>query len=132
MDGIRFLDPSTSRMLKIYPLDTVTRWDVSVDCCTYTWVFNASYGLSENLWAYFVNQVLDSLIFAFWAKTSVDPEPRRIRLKSNSYTTSNILDTVTAASIQVGRFAISYYFSLWLRSLQILQFLCMIVTLIDY
>ncbi|KAL0332761.1 UNVERIFIED_CONTAM: protein FREE1 [Sesamum calycinum] len=42
-------------------------------------------------------QVLDSYIFAFWAKNSVDPEPRRIRLKSNSYTTSNILDTVTAA-----------------------------------
>ncbi|KAL1569775.1 protein FREE1-like [Salvia divinorum] len=71
LDGIRVLDPATSRMLKIYPLDTVTRCDV-----------------------------LDSHIFAFWAKTSVDPEPRRIRLKSNSYTTNNILDTVTAASIQ--------------------------------
>ncbi|KAG6392650.1 hypothetical protein SASPL_146874 [Salvia splendens] len=71
LDGIRFLDPATSRMLKIYPLDTVTRCDV-----------------------------LDSHIFAFWAKSSVEPEPRRIRLKSNSYTTNNILDTVTAASIQ--------------------------------
>ncbi|XP_011099882.1 protein FREE1-like [Sesamum indicum] len=71
LDGIRFLDPATSRTLKIYPLETVTRWEV-----------------------------LDSYIFAFWAKTSVDPEPRRIRLKSNSYTTNNILDTVTAASIQ--------------------------------
>ncbi|PIN17240.1 hypothetical protein CDL12_10119 [Handroanthus impetiginosus] len=71
LDGIRILDPATSRTLKIYPLDTVTRWEV-----------------------------LDSYIFAFWAKTSVDPQPRRIRLKSNSYTTNNILDTVTAASIQ--------------------------------
>lgn len=71
LDGIRFLDPATNRTLKIYPLDTVARWEV-----------------------------LDSYIFAFWAKTSVDPEPRRIRLKSNSYTTNNILDTVTAASIQ--------------------------------
>ncbi|XP_051140924.1 protein FREE1-like [Andrographis paniculata] len=71
LDGIRFLDPATSRTLKIYPLDTIARWEV-----------------------------LDSYIFAFWAKTSVDPEPRRIRLKSNSYTTNNILDTVTAASIQ--------------------------------
>nr|XP_016467847.1 PREDICTED: protein FREE1-like isoform X2 [Nicotiana tabacum] len=46
-------------------------------------------------------QVLDSCIFAFWAKSSVDVEPRRIRLKSNSYTVNNILDTVTAASIQI-------------------------------
>ena len=38
--------------------------------------------------------MLDSYIFAFWTKTSVDAEPRRIRLKSNSYTTNNILDTV--------------------------------------
>lgn len=53
-------------------------------------------------------QVLDSYIFAFWAKTSVDPEPRRVRLKSNGYTTNNILDMVTAASIQVERFPISY------------------------
>ncbi|KAL3838899.1 hypothetical protein ACJIZ3_023490 [Penstemon smallii] len=71
LDGIWFLDPATSRTLKIYPLETLTRWEV-----------------------------LDSYIFAFWAKTSVDPEPRRVRLKSSSYTTSNILDTVTAASIQ--------------------------------
>ncbi|XP_027075181.1 protein FREE1-like [Coffea arabica] len=72
LDGIRILDPATSRTLKIYPLEGVTRWDV-----------------------------LDSYIFAFWAKSSVDIEPRRIRLKSNSYTTNNILDTVAAASIQV-------------------------------
>lgn len=30
LDGIRMLDPSTSRMLRIYPLDTVTRCDVSI------------------------------------------------------------------------------------------------------
>ncbi|KAG8383724.1 hypothetical protein BUALT_Bualt04G0043600 [Buddleja alternifolia] len=71
LDGIRILDPATSRTLKIYQLETVTRWEV-----------------------------LDSYIFAFWAKTSVDTEPRRIRLKSSSYTTNNILDMVTAASIQ--------------------------------
>ncbi|CAA0836784.1 RING/FYVE/PHD zinc finger superfamily protein [Striga hermonthica] len=71
LDGICILDPATSRTLKIYPLESVTRWEV-----------------------------LDSYIFAFWAKTSVDLEPRRIRLKSNSYTTNNILDLVTAASIQ--------------------------------
>lgn len=29
LDGIRMLDPSTSRTLRIYPLDTLTRWDVS-------------------------------------------------------------------------------------------------------
>lgn len=46
-------------------------------------------------------QVLDSYIFAFWAKMPTDVEPKRIRLKSNSYTTNTILDTVTAASVQV-------------------------------
>ncbi|KAL6873935.1 hypothetical protein ACP4OV_014017 [Aristida adscensionis] len=71
LDGIRMLDPNTSRTLRIYPLETVTRWDV-----------------------------LDSSIFAFWSKSSVDVEARRIRLKSNSYTTNTILDTVTAATVQ--------------------------------
>jgi hypothetical protein len=32
----------------------------------------------------------------------VDIEPRRIRLQSNSYTTNTLLDTVTAATVQVG------------------------------
>ncbi|KAA8532005.1 hypothetical protein F0562_006853 [Nyssa sinensis] len=72
LDGIQILDPATCRTLRIYPLETVTRWEV-----------------------------LDSHIFAFWAKSSIDIEPRRIRLESNSYTTNNILDTVTAATIQL-------------------------------
>ncbi|KAJ6802229.1 protein FREE1 [Iris pallida] len=72
LDGIRMLDPSTSRMLRIYPLENITRWEV-----------------------------LDSSIFAFWSKSSVDIEPRRIRLQSNSYTTNTILDTVTAATVQL-------------------------------
>ncbi|XP_010935133.1 protein FREE1 isoform X2 [Elaeis guineensis] len=72
LDGIRMLDPSSSRTLRIYPLETVTRWDVT-----------------------------DSSIFTFWSKSSVDIEPRRIRLQSNSYTTSTILDTVTAAAVQL-------------------------------
>ncbi|XP_072967332.1 protein FREE1-like [Typha angustifolia] len=71
LDGIRMLDPTSNRTLRIYSLDTMTKWEV-----------------------------LDSSIFAFWSKSSVDIEPRRIRLKSNSYTTSTILDTVTAASVQ--------------------------------
>lgn len=71
LDGIRMLDPSTSRTLRIYPLDTVTRCDK-----------------------------IDSSTFAFWSKTSVDIEARRIRLQSNSYTTNTILDTVTAATVQ--------------------------------
>lgn len=32
----------------------------------------------------------------------MDIEPRRIRLQSNSYTTNTLLDTVTAATVQVG------------------------------
>ncbi|PKA60772.1 1-phosphatidylinositol-3-phosphate 5-kinase FAB1B [Apostasia shenzhenica] len=71
LDGVRMLDPSTNRTLRIYPLESVTRWEV-----------------------------LDSIVFCFWSKTSVDVEPKRIRLKSNSYTISTILDTVTAASVQ--------------------------------
>ncbi|CAH9067963.1 unnamed protein product [Cuscuta epithymum] len=71
LDGIRMLDPSTSRTLRIYPLDTIT------GC-----------------------EVFDSSTMAFWSKSTVDIEPRRIRLKSNSYTTTTLLDTVTAATIQ--------------------------------
>ncbi|VFQ76913.1 unnamed protein product [Cuscuta campestris] len=71
LDGIRMLDPSTSRTLRIYPLDTVTRCEV-----------------------------FDSSTLAFWSKSTVDIEPRRIRLKSNSYTTTTLLDAVTAATIQ--------------------------------
>ncbi|KAJ3692815.1 hypothetical protein LUZ60_011910 [Juncus effusus] len=71
LDGIRMLDPSSNRTLRIYPLETVTRWEV-----------------------------LDSSIFAFWSKSSVDFEPKRIRLQSNRYTTSTLLDTVTAATVQ--------------------------------
>lgn len=72
LDGIRMLDPATNRTLRIYPLETLTSWEV-----------------------------LDSYIFSFWAKMPVDVEPKRIRLKSNSYTTNTILDTVTAASVQL-------------------------------
>ncbi|KAK9071872.1 hypothetical protein SSX86_008302 [Deinandra increscens subsp. villosa] len=72
LDGIRMLDPSSSRTLRIYPLDTITRCEL-----------------------------YDSSTLAFWSKSSVDIEPRRIRLQSNSYTTNTLLDTVTAATIQV-------------------------------
>ncbi|TKY75263.1 WD repeat and FYVE domain-containing protein 3 [Spatholobus suberectus] len=71
LDGIRMLDPNTSRMLRIYPLENITRCDR-----------------------------VDSSTFAFWSKSPVDIEPRRIRLQSNSYTTNTLLDTVTAATIQ--------------------------------
>ncbi|KAJ1424162.1 protein FREE1 isoform X1 [Sesbania bispinosa] len=43
----------------------------------------------------------DSSTIAFWSKSSVDIEPRRIRLQCNSYTANMLLDTVTAATIQV-------------------------------
>ncbi|KAL5655524.1 hypothetical protein ACJX0J_034843, partial [Zea mays] len=46
------------------------------------------------------NTFLDATIFAFWTKTSVDIEPKRIRLKSSSYTSNTMLDTVTAATVQ--------------------------------
>uniref|UniRef100_A0A6M2EGV2 FYVE-type domain-containing protein n=1 Tax=Populus davidiana TaxID=266767 RepID=A0A6M2EGV2_9ROSI len=72
LDGIRMLDPNTSRTLRIYPLENITRCDK-----------------------------MDSSTFAFWSKSSVDFEPRRIRLQSNSYTTNTLLDTVTAATVQL-------------------------------
>ncbi|XP_047334455.1 protein FREE1-like [Impatiens glandulifera] len=79
LDGIQLLDPANYRTLRIYQLDTITRWEV-----------------------------LDSYIFAFWAKSSVDADVKRIRLKSSSYTTNNILDAVTAASIQFKEIGSSY------------------------
>ncbi|PON73412.1 Zinc finger, FYVE-type, endofin [Parasponia andersonii] len=72
LDGIQMLDPSASRTLRIYPLETITRCEV-----------------------------MDSSTLAFWSKSSVDIEPRRIRLQSNSYTTNTLLDIVTAATVQV-------------------------------
>ncbi|KAK4803533.1 hypothetical protein SAY86_003350 [Trapa natans] len=72
LDGIKMLDPSTNRMLRIYPLENITRCEVS-----------------------------DSSTFAFWSKSPVDIEPRRIRLQSNRYTTNTILDIVTAATVQL-------------------------------
>ncbi|KAJ8538249.1 hypothetical protein K7X08_014789 [Anisodus acutangulus] len=71
LDGIRMLDPSTSRTLRIYPLDTITRCDKT-----------------------------DLSTFAFWSKSAEDIEPRRIRLQSNSYTTSTLLDTIHICSMQ--------------------------------
>ncbi|XP_022772627.1 protein FREE1-like [Durio zibethinus] len=72
LDGIRMLDPGTSRTLRIYPLESITRCEV-----------------------------MDSSTLAFWSKSSVDIEPRRIRLQSNSYTTNTLLDIVTAATVQI-------------------------------
>nr|KAJ0205458.1 hypothetical protein LSAT_V11C500252370 [Lactuca sativa] len=72
LDGIRMLDPATNRTLKLYFLESVTRWEV-----------------------------MDSNVFVFWTKTSIDVDERRVRLKSNSYTTTNILDMVAAASIRL-------------------------------
>ncbi|KAK4859720.1 hypothetical protein QYF36_010528 [Acer negundo] len=72
LDGIRMLDPNTSRTLRIYPLENITRCELA-----------------------------DSSTLAFWSKSSVDIEPRRIRLQSNSYTASTLLDIVTAATVQV-------------------------------
>ncbi|KAL1311981.1 hypothetical protein HN51_038635 [Arachis hypogaea] len=71
LDGIRMLEPNTSRTLRIYPLENITRCER-----------------------------FDSSTLAFWSKSPVDIEPRRIRLQSNSYTTNTLLDTVTAATIQ--------------------------------
>lgn len=68
-------------------------------------------------------KVTDSSTFSFWSKSSVDIDPRRIRLQSNSYTTNTLLDIVTAATVQVSCFpVIQNYLFVSLRFL-ILQFL---------
>ncbi|XP_039000539.1 protein FREE1-like isoform X2 [Hibiscus syriacus] len=72
LDGIRMLEPSSGRILKIYPLENITRCEV-----------------------------LDSSTLAFWSKSSVDIEPRRIRLQASSYTTNTLLDIITAATVQI-------------------------------
>ncbi|KAM1211934.1 hypothetical protein ACFX1X_003652 [Malus domestica] len=49
----------------------------------------------------FIGKKTDSSTFAFWSKSYVDIEPRCIRLQSNSNTANTLLDTVTAATVQV-------------------------------
>lgn len=46
-------------------------------------------------------QVKEPSIFTFWAKSAVDVDQRIIQLKSSSSTTTAILDTLTAACVQV-------------------------------
>lgn len=46
-------------------------------------------------------QVKEPSVFTFWAKSAVDVDQRMIQLKSSSYTTTAILDTLTAACVQV-------------------------------
>ncbi|GKA64808.1 GEM-associated protein 2 [Tanacetum coccineum] len=60
----------------------------------YRGVGHLSNMLTLNTWVY------DSSTLAFWSKSSVDIEPRRIRLQSNSYTTNTLLDTITAETFQ--------------------------------
>eukprot|EP00250_Pteridium_aquilinum_P032857 c4813_g1_i1 orf=266-2470(-) len=71
LDGVRMVSPSTNKTVRIYPLETITRWEVN-----------------------------EPSVFTFWAKSAVDVEARRIRLQSGSYTTNAILDTLTAACVQ--------------------------------
>ncbi|KAI5069215.1 hypothetical protein GOP47_0015516 [Adiantum capillus-veneris] len=71
LDGVRMISPTTNKTVRIYPLETITRWEVN-----------------------------EPSVFTFWAKSAVDPEARRIRLQSGSYTTNAILDTLTAACVQ--------------------------------
>ncbi|XBI38036.1 hypothetical protein VPH35_123202 [Triticum aestivum] len=65
------VDPSTSRTLRIYPLFTLTKWEV-----------------------------LDSTVIVICAKTLVYIEAKLTRMKSNSYTSNALLDTVTVAIVQ--------------------------------
>eukprot|EP00850_Spirogloea_muscicola_P021090 SM000236S08010 [mRNA] locus=s236:32096:39696:- [translate_table: standard] len=66
------LEPGSGRSLRIYPLETITRWAVK-----------------------------EPAVFTFWAKSAVDFEQRTVRLQSSAYTTTAILDALTAACIQL-------------------------------
>lgn len=46
-------------------------------------------------------QVKEPTVFTFWVRTAVDVDQRAVRLRSNVATTTLILDTLTAACIQV-------------------------------
>lgn len=104
------LDPSTSRTLRIYPLETVTRCEVRNFVSFYLFYTLLLSGLVF-IYIYIKKiliQVTDSSTLSFWSKSSVDFEPRRIRLQSNSYTTNTLLDIVTAATVQVGSLTIQH------------------------
>lgn len=72
LDGVRMIAPSTNKIVRIYPLETITRWEAN-----------------------------EPSVFTFWAKTSVDLDAKRIRLQSSSYTINALLDILTAACAQL-------------------------------
>eukprot|EP00898_Chlorokybus_atmophyticus_P001950 jgi/Chlat1/2756/Chrsp187S02938 len=72
MDGVRFLDTSGDRTLRIYPLQTVTRWEM-----------------------------VDAGMFAFYAKSSVDSDARPVKLSSDRSTLHELQDTLAANCIQL-------------------------------
>ncbi|GAQ84403.1 hypothetical protein KFL_001870250 [Klebsormidium nitens] len=73
LDGVRLFNADGKTTLRIYPLESITRWAVQ-----------------------------QPTVFTFWAKTAVDVEQRAVKLASNEGTTTAILDTLTAACVQVG------------------------------
>lgn len=72
LDGVRLFNADGKTMLRIYPLESITRWAVQ-----------------------------QPTVFTFWAKTLVDVEQRAVKLSSNEGTTTAILDMLTAACVQV-------------------------------
>jgi hypothetical protein len=92
LDGVRMVDPSTSRTLRIYPLETIQRWEVN-----------------------------EPSVFTFWAKSAVDFEQCTIRLQSSTHTINAILDTITAACVQVCVSQLGFAFNIVMESLLLLQ-----------
>eukprot|EP00271_Cylindrocystis_brebissonii_P016138 TRINITY_DN39366_c0_g1_i1.p1 TRINITY_DN39366_c0_g1~~TRINITY_DN39366_c0_g1_i1.p1 ORF type:complete len:639 (-),score=115.27 TRINITY_DN39366_c0_g1_i1:298-2214(-) len=72
LDGLRLMEASNGRLLRVYPLDTITCWAVK-----------------------------EPSVFTFWARSSVDVEQRAVRLQSSEYVTSSVLDALTAACVQL-------------------------------
>jgi hypothetical protein len=85
LDGVRLFNADGKTMLRIYPLESITRWAVQ-----------------------------QPTVFTFWAKTSVDVEQRAVKLSSNEGTTTAILDMLTAACVQVSSQCLPKLFPMYL------------------
>jgi hypothetical protein len=68
-----------------------------------------------------LGQVNEPSVFTFWAKSAVDFEQCTIRLQSSTHTINAILDTITAACVQVFVSQLGFAFNIVMESLLLLQ-----------
>ncbi len=68
-----------------------------------------------------LGQVNEPSVFTFWAKSAVDFEQCTIQLQSSTHTINAILDTITAACVQVCVSQLGFAFNIVMESLLLLQ-----------